>query len=263
MKHKFLLTLGLLLLIGLPAATVAVSIGEEAVTLNSSENFTILPVNSTQPYIIRENSALGALNAASEAGNFNYTVSEDLPPERGILVVTSIAGIERGIVNGTENSWKFWVNGEEIPAGPARMRLNGSDSVIYSYGSAGHTLQDAEYTLNISVNVTELTTGGNQTENMTVAEVIDEEQNLTILSTAINATNLTETLSTGGPYTVFAPDDAAFEALGNDTINQLLNNTDQLTAILQYHVVEGNYTTEAADGDGSPEHDDCREPDHG
>ncbi|WP_164913742.1 fasciclin domain-containing protein [Methanoculleus taiwanensis] len=84
----------------------------------------------------------------------------------------------------------------------------------------------------------------NQTGNMTVVEVIDQNGNLTILAQAINATNLTEPLSTGGPYTVFAPTDTAFEALGNETIGQLLNNTDQLTAILQYHVVEGNYTAE-------------------
>jgi uncharacterized surface protein with fasciclin (FAS1) repeats len=77
---------------------------------------------------------------------------------------------------------------------------------------------------------------GNETANMTIVEAIGQQQNLTMLSDAINATNLTETLSTGGPYTVFAPDDEAFGELGNDTSN--------LTAILQYHVVEGNYTSQ-------------------
>ncbi|WP_301662364.1 fasciclin domain-containing protein [Methanoculleus frigidifontis] len=85
---------------------------------------------------------------------------------------------------------------------------------------------------------------GNQTENNTLVDVINQNQNLTILATAINATNLTETLSTGGPYTCFAPNDEAFGALGNDTIDQLLNNTTVLRQILLYHTVQGNYTSE-------------------
>ncbi len=97
---------------------------------------------------------------------------------------------------------------------------------------------------NATGNMTGNMTMGNATGNMTLVDMINQDGNLTILAQAINATNLTETLNTSGPYTVFAPDDAAFEALGNETLDQLLNNTDQLTAILQYHVVEGNYTSE-------------------
>ncbi len=87
-------------------------------------------------------------------------------------------------------------------------------------------------------------TMGNQTGNMTLVDVIQQDPNLTTLSTALNVANLTGALQTGGPYTVFAPDDAAFEALGNDTVGALLGNQDQLTIILQYHVVPGEYTPE-------------------
>jgi uncharacterized surface protein with fasciclin (FAS1) repeats len=55
---------------------------------------------------------------------------------------------------------------------------------------------------------------------------------------------LYDTLNAEGPYTVFAPSDAAFDALGNDTVNQLMNETDNLTMVLQYHVVAGEYTSE-------------------
>ncbi|WP_128694523.1 fasciclin domain-containing protein [Methanoculleus taiwanensis] len=85
---------------------------------------------------------------------------------------------------------------------------------------------------------------GNQTANMTLVDVIGQNGNLTILAQAIGAANLTEALQTGGPYTVFAPNDEAFQALGNDTIGALVNDTANLTMILQYHVVEGNYTSE-------------------
>ncbi|MDN7023307.1 fasciclin domain-containing protein [Methanoculleus sp. FWC-SCC1] len=99
-------------------------------------------------------------------------------------------------------------------------------------------------TVNQTQNMTQQNVTQNQTENNTLVDVINQNQNLTILATAINATNLTETLSTGGPYTCFAPNDEAFGALGNDTINQLLNNTTVLRQILLYHTVQGNYTSE-------------------
>jgi Secreted and surface protein containing fasciclin-like repeats len=83
----------------------------------------------------------------------------------------------------------------------------------------------------------------NQTANMTIAAYIEQDQNLTRLAEAISVAGLYDTLNTGGPYTVFAPSDDAFDALGNDTVNQLMNETDNLTMVLQYHVVAGEYTS--------------------
>ncbi len=83
----------------------------------------------------------------------------------------------------------------------------------------------------------------NQTANMTIAAYISQDQNLTRLTEAISVAGLYDTLNSGGPYTVFAPSDDAFDALGNETVNQLLNETDSLTMVLQYHVVEGEYTS--------------------
>jgi uncharacterized surface protein with fasciclin (FAS1) repeats len=84
----------------------------------------------------------------------------------------------------------------------------------------------------------------NQTANMTIAAYISEDENLTRLAEAITAAGLYDTLNSGGPYTLFAPSNEAFDALGNDTVNQLMNETDNLTMVLQYHVVEGEYTAE-------------------
>ncbi|MDN7023310.1 fasciclin domain-containing protein [Methanoculleus sp. FWC-SCC1] len=106
-------------------------------------------------------------------------------------------------------------------------------------GDENATADNASNVTIVSENMTE-----NQTGNMTVAEVIGEEQNLTMLATALDAANLTIPLQTGGPYTVFAPTDEAFQALGNETIDQLFSNQTELEQILLYHVVEGNYTAE-------------------
>lgn len=60
----------------------------------------------------------------------------------------------------------------------------------------------------------------------------------TILATALSATGLDTVLADGDRnFTVFAPTDAAFNELGQDTINNLLNDTEQLKDILLYHVL--------------------------
>jgi uncharacterized surface protein with fasciclin (FAS1) repeats len=62
------------------------------------------------------------------------------------------------------------------------------------------------------------------------------------LVAAVKAAGLVETLSGPGPFTVFAPTDAAFAKLPRATLNALLANPDQLRAILTYHVVAGSVT---------------------
>lgn len=56
---------------------------------------------------------------------------------------------------------------------------------------------------------------------------------------AVQAAGLVEALSGEGPFTVFAPTDEAFAQIPADTLQAVLNNKEQLTAILTYHVVPG------------------------
>jgi uncharacterized surface protein with fasciclin (FAS1) repeats len=60
---------------------------------------------------------------------------------------------------------------------------------------------------------------------------------------------LAETLSTGGPFTVFAPTDAAFANLPDGEVERLLRDpTGELADILKYHVVSGLVPAAAAKG---------------
>ena len=59
------------------------------------------------------------------------------------------------------------------------------------------------------------------------------------LVTAVQAAGLVETLSGKGPFTVFAPTDAAFAKLPPGTVEALLKDKAKLTQILTYHVVPG------------------------
>ena len=61
------------------------------------------------------------------------------------------------------------------------------------------------------------------------------------LVAAVQAADLVDVLKGEGPFTVFAPTDAAFAALPEGTVDNLLKpeNKDQLIAVLTYHVVPG------------------------
>ena len=74
-----------------------------------------------------------------------------------------------------------------------------------------------------------------------IVEVASKAGSFTTLLTAAKAAGLAETLATGGPFTVFAPTDDAFAALGKDTIASLLlpENKAKLAGILKLHVVAG------------------------
>lgn len=67
------------------------------------------------------------------------------------------------------------------------------------------------------------------------------------LLAAAKAAGLAEVLSNDGPFTVFAPTDEAFAALG-DTVSELLEpaNKEKLASILKYHVVSGRVYSDAA-----------------
>jgi uncharacterized surface protein with fasciclin (FAS1) repeats len=87
-----------------------------------------------------------------------------------------------------------------------------------------------------------------------IVGVAVEAGSFTTLVAALKAAGLVETLQGKGPFTVFAPTDAAFAKLPKGTVEALLADKAQLAAILTYHVVPGKVT--AADvirmGRGTP-----------
>lgn len=81
-------------------------------------------------------------------------------------------------------------------------------------------------------------------------DIIDNAVNSkdhTTLVAAVKAAGLVETLKGKGPFTVFAPTNAAFDALPAGTVDTLLKpeNKATLTKILTYHVVAGNFDSKS------------------
>lgn len=87
--------------------------------------------------------------------------------------------------------------------------------------------------------------GATQPSSENVVALAASNDSFKTLTAALKAAGLTETLSGTGPFTVFAPTDAAFAALPQDALQELLKpeNKDILVKILSYHVVPGNVTS--------------------
>ena len=78
----------------------------------------------------------------------------------------------------------------------------------------------------------------------TIVENAVNSKDHTTLVAAVKAAGLVDTLAGPGPFTVFAPTNAAFGKLPPGTVDTLVQpqNKPTLTAILTYHVVPGTYT---------------------
>ena len=90
-------------------------------------------------------------------------------------------------------------------------------------------------------------------DNMAQADIVDTAiaaDGFDTLVAAVQAAGLVDTLKGEGPFTVFAPTDAAFAALPAGTLDSLLmpENRDQLVDILTYHVVPGAVTSDQLAG---------------
>lgn len=82
----------------------------------------------------------------------------------------------------------------------------------------------------------------------TIAAIVANDPNFSTLLSAVQAAGLVETLNSAGPYTVFAPTNAAFAKVPQDQLTALLNNREQLRALLLNHVVPGRVTAAQVSG---------------
>lgn len=81
----------------------------------------------------------------------------------------------------------------------------------------------------------------------TIVDVAVGNENFTTLVAAVKAAGLVETLAGEGPFTVFAPTNAAFDKLPAGTVDGLLKpeNVEKLKGLLTYHVVAGKFEAAA------------------
>ncbi|MEC4814687.1 MAG: fasciclin domain-containing protein [Scytonema sp. PMC 1069.18] len=86
---------------------------------------------------------------------------------------------------------------------------------------------------------------GAGTTNQNIVALAESNPSFKMLTQALKAAGLADTLQGEGPFTVFAPTDAAFAKLPQDAVRDLLKpeNKEVLVKILRYHVVQGSVTS--------------------
>ena len=81
-----------------------------------------------------------------------------------------------------------------------------------------------------------------------IVDVAASDDSFSTLVTALETAGLVDTLKSEGPFTVFAPTNAAFDKLPAGTVEGLLADKEKLTQILTYHVVAGKVTSSQVAG---------------
>lgn len=80
---------------------------------------------------------------------------------------------------------------------------------------------------------------GGKKMDKTIVDIAVGNDQFSTLVTALTEAGLVETLQGEGPFTVFAPTNDAFDALPEGTLESLLADKEQLSAVLTYHVLPG------------------------
>ncbi len=135
-----------------------------------------------------------------------------------------------------------------------RQTIAAGSALLFMTGCAMNDGMSAKTYNPASTVVSALDTGGNPMvggaamyPSKNIVENAVNSADHTTLVAAVKAAGLVETLSGPGPFTVFAPTNAAFDALPAGTVENLLKpeNKDMLTQVLTYHVVGTNALSSA------------------
>nr|WP_298999048.1 fasciclin domain-containing protein [uncultured Allomuricauda sp.] len=81
-------------------------------------------------------------------------------------------------------------------------------------------------------------------QNQSVVSTTGVTGNHSMLMAAVEATEINEVLEKSGPFTVFAPSDAAFQRFSSDKLQKLMTSNDKskLKSLVSYHIVAGKLT---------------------
>ncbi|RME66227.1 MAG: PDZ domain-containing protein [Caldilineae bacterium] len=158
-----------------------------------------------------------------------YVRSEDMNPALGIYSVDDQLLLANDDLSGDTTDAGF----EEL-AIPTDMIL------ILEVGSADDT-ESGAFTLTVenAAAAGEEGASSEQAKPQDVVDAIAASDDLTELSAALTAAGIADALRAEGPFTVFAPTDAAFAELSEDARSALMDDPEALSRLLQHHVVSG------------------------
>ena len=200
--------------------------------------------------------AAGLVDALSAEGPFTVFAPTDAAfdalPEGTLDAVLADMDLLTAIL--THHVVSGSVLSTDLSDGMMAMTLNGTELMV-SISDNGVMIDNAMVTVadimadNGVVHVIDAVLIPAEEPTTTVVDIIVGSEDHNTLETAVIAAGLVDALSAEGPFTVFAPTDAAFDALPEGTLDAVLADMDLLTAILTHHVVSGSVlSTDLSDG---------------
>jgi len=161
----------------------------------------------------------------------------DIPALTDVLTYHVVAGLHKA---------------EHVTMMPSFTTLQGQDiaisvdnGTVTINGSATVTMTDIETQNGVIHVIDAVLTPEEDTPAPSIVDIATGDANFSTLVSALTAADLVTTLQGEGPFTVFAPTNAAFDALPAGTLDALLADIPALTNILTYHVAAGNYDADA------------------
>ena len=241
-------------------------IGRYEVTIDPAEVFAIQPINLDNPIQVKRDTPIGALDAVARTGALNYSTYLYTATNRLILdsvddylyqgkqvwlviyengsYITSDADVWEHSVSDGETIWFIYCDLTDYePRYESRL----------DYAIAGLSIKVTHGT-NVTpvpvtpvpvtpVPVTPVPVTPVPVGEQSLIDVIATNDNLSFFAVLLNATDLVTTLQSGGPYTVFAPNNDAFGNLSREAFSRILVDQNERTRVLSAHVVNGSYTT--------------------
>ncbi len=168
----------------------------------------------------------------------SQVVTTDIPATNGVIHVIDTVILPPSIAGAPAPAPAPGAHGPSVPAGSEAYVVAAGDNLTRIARRFGTTVQALRDANNISGDVIFI----GQRLVVPTPNIVTRATaagNFNTLLAAVRAAGLVDTLNGPGPFTVFAPTDAAFAKLPAGTLNSLLANPDQLRQILLYHVVSG------------------------
>ena len=161
------------------------------------------------------------------ARTFNLNVANGVPKRKIEMAVVVHGGAISGILNEAAYQERYGVSNPNI-------------QVIKMMKKEGENMMKVD---KMKMETTKMVGGAEMYPTKNIIENAVNSKDHTTLVAAVKAADLVDVLSSEGPFTVFAPTNAAFNNLPKGTVETLLKseNKEQLQTILKYHVVSGKF----------------------
>lgn len=203
----------------------------------------ILSAKEMSVHCVNYISAICRTNALREVMNPKQNTTKAMSRAIGaliIVVIIAIAGVSAYALLGSGGSSTSTSTGSTSQTQMTTSSDQSTSSMQQSSSTMSASSSSTSSSISESMMTSQQSSIASSSSSSTCVGIAESDSNFSTLVTAIQAAGLTNTLSGTGPFTIFAPTNAAFSNLPAGVLNYLLSNKTALTQVLEYHVVSGD-----------------------